>query len=147
MYVFLMENQQKAVFNEGMLQATRLNSIQDGINKVRINPLAFNLEQNCYNYQVWFYSLCSLLSEGTGKFSDTEVGELNSVQELIEKTLEFFPPHITIRNEVNNTKVTKVKAKNWDKIRKLLIIFEKQLRITLDEHGLTNPDVEGEGLF
>lgn len=142
-----MPEYQKGLFHEGFLKPERLDKSQVRLNSVRINPLAFNIEFNCWNYQVWFSDLCSLLSEAQGKLSDDEQTDLERLRDLIDDALVYFPPHKTIRNDALNTKITKIKYSNWQKIKTFLNLFEREIKMALDRHGLSNPDIEGEGLF
>lgn len=142
-----MPDYQKAVFNEGVLIARRLDVLQTRINSVRVNPLAWNNEQATYNYCVWYSDLCSLLNEAWSKMTDEEKKEIDKVRILIDEYLKIFPPHKTIVNENLNTREVKVRIENWEKIKKLLFIFEQNIKLYLDRHGLSNPDIEGGDMF
>ena len=72
---------------------------------------------------------------------------VDRVRLMINDAFKVFPPHRTIINENLNQKEVKIKYNNWNKIEKLLFIFEKELKIYLDRHGLANPDVEGGDMF
>ena len=141
------QDYQKAVFNEGVLIARRLDAIQSRINSVRVNPLAFNSEQNTYNYNVWFGDLCSLLNEAWSKLTEDEQNEINKFRKIIEECFLSFPIHKTIINENLNTRDVKVKYSHWYKIKPLLDIFEREIKVYLDRHGLANPDIEGGDMF
>lgn len=138
---------QKAVFNEGVLIAYRLDTIQSRINSVRVNPLFWNPEQNTYNYNIWFGDLCSLLHEAWSKLTDDEKIIIDKLRVLIDDYLRYFPPHKIIVNEGLNEHKLKINYSNWEKIKKLLFIFEKDIKVYLDRHGLANPDVEGGDMF
>lgn len=138
---------QKASFHEGYEQVTRIGELKNDINKVRKNPLAFNTETNCYNYEVYFSDLCSLFYEGNAKFNETEQKQVLYLKKLVEDTFLFFPPHKTVIKESTRKRVTVVKTENWRKVREMLEVFERYILQKLDAHGLGNPDVEGEGLF
>lgn len=138
---------QKAVFNEGFLQSQRLNELQHDINNVRVNPLAFNLDKNCYNYEVWFMDLCSLYSEAIGKLDNNEINDLEYIKKMINTTLKYKKPHINVINQFKNESTTRINRNNWDFLRTLLEIFEKQVKISLNNHGLSNPDIEGGDMF
>lgn len=138
---------QKAVFNEGYFQSQRLNKLQDELNDVKKNALAWNLEQNCYNYMVWFKNLQCLFNEAIGKLDKEEIITLESIATLVKRSLKYKPPHLTIVNQMKNENTTRVKRENWEFLEKLLEIYEKQVRISLDTHGLTNPNNDDGSLF
>lgn len=138
---------QKAAFNEGFKQLDRLNQLIGEINNVRKNPLAYNLELNTYNYNVLFMNLCSLYSEAYGKLSDEEIKVLNTFKTEIKRALKIFPPHINVYLASKGANVTKIKQSNWEFVSKMLDIFENEIKIALNNHGMSNPDIESDGLF
>jgi hypothetical protein len=114
---------------------------------VKKNPLAWNLQENCYNYLVWFRNLQCLFSEGLGKFDEREIKELEQLSLFIEEALKIMPPHISIINQMKNENTTRIKQKNWEFVKTLILKYEKYLMFALDVHGLTNPNNEDGSLF
>jgi acyl carrier protein phosphodiesterase len=141
------EDYSKALFNEGVLIARRLDVLQSRINSVRINPLAFNIEQNCYNYLVWYGDLCSLLNEVWSKLTDEEQKQVTTIRKLLDEALTILPPHSATINERLNKKEVKVNYERWNKIKNILSLFETEIKTYLDRHGFANPDVEGGDMF
>ena len=134
----------KSLFNEAGFIIQRLHRLQDRINMVRTNPLLFNPELNCYNYQVWFADLSSLLNEVWGKLTDDEQKEFELQRKTIRQALNTLPIHKTINNAEKNISVLKVDNATWTLIEDSLDSLEKKIRNAMDKHGLGNPDMEGE---
>jgi hypothetical protein len=137
----------KGMFNEAMFVMRRLDNSQSRINLVRINPLIFNSEVGVYNYEVWYSDLISLLNESWGKLNDTERKEALRMKELLDNMLINFPIHENIIKASTNQRITKINKDNWEKFKRTLYIFERNIKVYMDKHGLSNPNVEGEDFF
>lgn len=133
-------------FNEGVLQANRIGMVQDNINKIRTNLLAFNLEFNAYNYQIWFNHLKSLVNENS-KLTEQEKNELLLLQSVIKLRLLLHPPHKRVHKVNHKDSNVVFNMKNWLIVEELIEKFERYTRRGLDISGLSNPDIEGEGMF
>lgn len=136
------EDYSKTLFNEAGFIVKRMHDLHDRINKARNNPLAWNVEEACYNYQLIFNASVSLLKESWAKLTDDEQKELWNLKDLITKTMKVLPVHQDIYKESTDTKETNINYDNWSRVEKLLDIFENKIQISLEAHGLSNPDVE-----
>jgi hypothetical protein len=135
----------RSLFNEAGFIIQRLHKIQDRINlMIRPNPLLWNQELNCYNYQVWFADLSSLLNEVWGKLSDDEQEDIEKLRQLIRTALKDLPIHKIVRDEERNTTKLIVDEKIWATIENNIDKLEKKIRVAMESHGLGNPDVEGD---
>lgn len=135
----------KSLFNEAGFIIQRLDVLQKRISIVcRPNPLMFNNEFNCYNYEVWFSDLSSLLNEIWGKLTDDEQKDLEAHRKLIKNSLRVLPIHKIIKNATNNISILKVDSEQWDLVYDNLDLLEKRIRQAMDTHGLGNPDMEGD---
>lgn len=136
----------KGMFNEAIFVVRRLSDLQTQVNNARLNPLAFNIEHGVYNYQIWFSSLTSLMSETWAKLSDDEKKDAETIRALLNKALISFPPH-KIVNKIGVGQETSFIKENWNIIESGLMLFEKKIKSLMDTHGLGNPNIEGEGMF
>jgi hypothetical protein len=135
----------KSLFNEAGFIIQRLDVLQKRISFIcRPNPLMFNNEFNCYNYQVWFSDLSSLLNEVWGKLTDDEQKEIEAHRQIIKKSLKMLPIHKVVRNADNNIQILKVDETQWSLLEDNLDLLEKRIRDAMDKHGLGNPDMEGD---
>ena len=134
----------KSLFNEAGFIIQRLNKLQDEINLVRRNPLLFNEFTQCYNYEIIFANLSSTLNEVWGKLSDTEKDDIEGLRQTILKAIDLLPAHKSTFDANTNKKVLVVDKERWYLIRNNLDILEKKLIKAKDEHGLGNPDMEGD---
>lgn len=135
----------KSLFNEAGFIIQRLNKIQDRINIVlRPNPLIWNIEFSCYNYQIWFSDLCSLFNEVYAKLSDDEQKELEGIRKGIKSALNNLDIHKTVKDVNTNRTMLIIDNKTWGIIEDNLDMFEKKIKLGIELHGLGNPDVEGD---
>lgn len=137
----------KALLNEAGYIIKRLDVLQNRINTVRMNPLAWNNEMGTYNYLIWFADLNSLLHETWAKLDDNEQKELESVRILIHNSLKLIPPHKVVSKASDSKKSIRLAERNWESIEQVILIFEKKIKTALDDHGLANPDMDDGDLF
>lgn len=135
----------KSLFNEAGFIIQRLDVLQKRISIVcRPNPLMYNNEFGCYNYEVWFSDLSSLLNEVWGKLTDDEQKDLENHRKLIRKSMRLLPIHKFVRTTDSNVQILKVDNDQWDILYDNLDLLEKRIRDAMDKHGLGNPDMEGD---
>lgn len=137
----------KASWNEAGYLVKRLDILQSRINAVRTNPLTWNYEQSCYNYQVWFSDLLSLLNEVWAKLDDKEMEDAKIFENTLRNAFKLMPPHKIIHKASTNERETKLNLYSWELIYNNLLIFERKIKEFLEHHGLSNPDDEGGDYF
>ena len=126
-------------WNEGALQMLRFHELQKEINECNVNPTAFNIERNLYNYQIILNNINSVFSEASPKFKDREL-ELGMLRKkMIESFLESNPIHIN-RPNLNHEEETFFFRPNWLRLKVMLFGYNLYVRRLLDIHKLTSPD-------
>ena len=80
------------MFNEAALKMTRFHKIQDSLNILRLNALAYDPIYKSYNYESMFSLLESLRMEILGKISDTEKTKLDNLMIELEKLIKEYTP-------------------------------------------------------
>lgn len=131
----------KSVFNAGVAQTERIDSLQRAINMARFNLLAVNPETGTFNYEITIAAIDGLLEEGKPKFQDKEKDNADKIRKLVHSFVEIFPP---IANSQQGWKISK---DNYKKLTELLTFYESTIKEYLDAHNLNNPDSDDdEGL-
>ncbi len=126
-------------WNEGALQMMRFHDLQKEINECNVNPTAFNVERNLYNYQVILNNNNSLFSEASPKFKPKEkrLGMLR--KKMIESFLESNPIHLN-KPDLNHEVQTIFSGPNWLRLKMMLFEYNLYVRGLLDTHKLTSPN-------
>lgn len=135
------ENSKQSLFNAGVAQAERIDSLQRAINAARYNPMDINIETKTFNYQIILSSLNGLLMESWSKLTTTEKKEIRRTRELIDKYIKNYPP-ISMANSVRDGNEYQWNLDNYDRLLTLLKIYETQIKDVLDAHSLNSPDKE-----
>jgi hypothetical protein len=135
----------KSLFNEAGFVIRRLDILQTRINSVRMNLLYWNNEAGCYNYMILYSDLCSLLNEVWAKLTDDEKKDIEKLRSTLHKALKTIPPHKLISKEADKSNKVTLNNKSWDMIEQGLIMFEYNIKTYLDNHGLSNPNMDDEG--
>lgn len=126
----------KSLFNAGIAQTERIDSIRRAIISSRFNPLSLNEDTGTFNYEVIISSCDILLNEAWAKLSPKEKILGENTRKLIRRFLEVNPPlkktsaGIRINNE------------NYKKLLELLNYYEQLTQTFLDAHNLGNPNLE-----
>lgn len=136
-------------WNEGNLKSIRLHECQELINISKINPLK-SLPEHEWNYERWFNAINTLYGEGQSKYSTEEIIEIEKIKDLILYFINEQPP-IDYLNHVEKGKMIKkvtISKDRWQRLRKLIELYEKKVKYFNDIHGLStqNYDYEFEGL-
>jgi len=126
-------------WNEGALQMLRFHELQKEINECNVNPTAFNIERNLYNYQIILNNNNSLFSEASPKFKDKEMDLGLIRKKMIESFLESNPIHANKPN-LNHEVETTFNKSNWLRLKIMLFGYNFYVRGLLDAHKLTSPD-------
>ncbi len=126
-------------WNEGALQMLRFHDLQKEINECNVNPTAFNVERNLYNYQIILNNNNSLFSEASPKFKPDEKKGGMVRKRMIEGFLESNPIHVNKPN-LNHEVETMFSNANWLRLKIMLFGYNLYVRGLLDAHKLTSPD-------
>lgn len=124
----------KSVFNAGVAQAERIDSLQRAINAARFNPLMMNPETGTFNYQVLIDSADNLISEGWGKFTDEERKQAALMLRVIKSYAEVFRPV-----EVDGEGKLQFNMKNYDRIMAYFTLLDRKIKELYDAHDLNSP--------
>lgn len=137
-----------AIFNAGVFQTKRIAELQERINLVSLNPKIFNEEFGVYNYEVWITSIDSLLMEVMPKLTETEVKQGEMVRDKVhdfKKSNPVFTSSTSLRAGKKTT--YNFDVENYEVMYKVVTMYEKLIRIYLDNHDLNNPSKDDdEGL-
>lgn len=129
-------------FNEAFLKMHRINRLQDMINIASINPLAFNLELNVYNYEVIIRSCSALLKECWGKLSDDERKDAVQLKTALEESLKKFKIHQEVTWHNHEDKKIKFHRQNWEVLEKYIFNYDTKIRELLSSVGYDSPNAD-----
>ena len=133
----------KSVFNAGIAATERIDALQRSLNAARFNLKMFNMETGTFNYEIMISSLNGLFHEAWAKLDPEEKVEGETIYSLIRSCMRIFPP--IKQSKMDNTKY--IDENNWEKLERLLIIYERTIKEYLDKHNLNAPNQEEEGYF
>lgn len=138
----------KSNFNEAMFVMRRLDTLQRRMNEIlKPNLIFYNVDIGIYNYECYFEDMKSVVKEMWGKMTDPEKKDCLILENLIQDMLINYPPHRKVKkNDINSPQVIFNQDK-WNKMKKALDIFEKNIMLWKEAHGYGSPSIEDEGLF
>lgn len=129
-------------FNEAWLKMKRIDKLQDTINLCIINPTEFNLQYNCFNYQVVLTCCASIIAECWGKLSEEKREDALNFKLAIEKTIKKYPIHNQVKDSSNGKMVLKYNDEVWDVMSKWLFNYNLKCRDYLAGAGYDSPDTD-----
>lgn len=135
------EESKKSLFNAGVAQAERIDSLQRAINVSRFNFIDINPDTGTRNYEVIINALDGLLNECWGKATSDEKNKLVSIYNLIKQRLKTNPPIESVLDEDTGL-YHRIDNNNLEILTKLIDIYEKYIREVLDNHNLNSPNKE-----
>src|SRR5437867_4355431 len=121
------ENSKISMFNAGVAQAERIDSLQRAINAARFNPQDFNVETKTFHYQIIISSLNGLMMEAWSKLDNKEQIFLSKLDKLINDFIKVNP----VINQNYGIKTGMEFSWNSDNYRKLLYLlslYEKTIK-------------------
>jgi len=130
----------KSLFNAGIALAERIDSLQRALNASRFNLRGFNQETGTFNYEVMINALDGLLLEAWAKLDKQEKIDAERVRKLTHDCINHYPPMEQSGSERSGSSGFKMNQKNFDKLKNLLLIYEKKMKEYLDEHALNSPN-------
>lgn len=130
----------KSRFNAGIAQVYRLDAAQQKLNEARQAPLAFNSDTQQFGYEMMLSSILSMYKEGKPKFNPDEIKTCERFIKVIQEQMKLHPIFKTIDNQERNERNVVVDYENWEKIDKLISLFEDDVRAFLDEHDFNSPN-------
>ncbi len=135
-------------WNEGNLKSVRLHESQTIINYAKMDLLGRS-EGGGFNYSLWISGIEALYGEGQSKYSDKEIKEIEKIRNLIRHYLEYNPVFsFVVEESIYSTREKFVLDKeNWEKLRKIVELFEKYIKKYNDVHGLSTRNQTGGDLF
>ena len=134
-------------YNAGMLGMMRLHDLQRDINSAHTNLLAWNKEAGCWNFELLFDRINSLLHEANSKLSATESKEGKMIREVIRKRLKFYPIYEKLLDPDQRKNRIKLNYDNWDVFEELITLYENEIRSYLEKHKLNAPAEDMSSLF
>lgn len=144
-----MENQrigEISEWNEGNLKSLRLHEAQEMINFAKINPLNKIPQGKGWNFELWISGINILFGEGSAKYTEKEIKEVNKIKLIIEQTLHLKPIYKSLKN--NQKKDSYIYyPKNWDILKQMIELYEQSVKFYNDKHGLSTRNQGTGGLF
>lgn len=135
------EDYKKSAFNEAGFQMRRLDREQSTINLTRTNPQFINELYGVHNYILWVSAIDSLFAEVSSKLTEDEYKKGQKVRAIIKSILRTDPPLkeklIVSRGNAKRKKVWDNKA--WERLERLMDIYEALVRKYMEGHGLGSP--------
>jgi hypothetical protein len=128
------EEGKRSVFNAGVAQTERIDSLQRAINAARFNLVAVNYDTGTFNYEVIISACDGLMNEAWAKLDASEKTFSERIRGTVKKFIEANPPF-----KKNNGEV-KVSNENFKKMSELLDLYEKTTKRMLDSHDLNSPN-------
>lgn len=136
-------------WNEAQLKMFRINTLQERINDLWTNPLAYNEEAGKYNFELLFQSIISYWYEVRPKTNNNEKDEMDKIVDIIEKFMDNNPiiRKITIESPATYMKQyapqgIKTDINKWKILRKLLRRFEGDIKTLAEIHGISGRNQE-----
>lgn len=136
-----MDDNKETTFNEAVLKMQRIHILQQEINLLRINLLAWNLEYSKYNYDVVISDLISLCYEVRPLMKIEERNEFSLLKELVDDLISYKPifKKINTSNFSGKNNNESIDTNNWNMLRGVIFKFEDFARDQVDIHGLSAP--------
>lgn len=132
-------------FNEASFQMLRGHTIQDLMNRCKLNLKAWNEEYSEWNYNIVFLLLNNLFSETSGKLGDTELKTGKNFKRAIENFIQRHPIQKKVRRLNHTSSIVDTKALNV--LSHFLFEYELLIREFRETHGFSSPNIEDdEGL-
>jgi len=141
------EGGKESKYNEASFQMKRIHELQDKINKAKINPLLFNMEEGTYGFNVIFNSLCSAFGEIQAKLTDIEYLQGKIVMARIERLMEKQPVYESSWNGSTSNYNLSFNHSNWKILRNALDNFGFLVGKFKEKHKFSSPEAEDEGMF
>jgi hypothetical protein len=133
------EESKKSLFNAGVAQAERIDSLQRAINAGRFNLIDRNIDTGTRNYEVIIAALDSLINECWGKATSKEKIKLGQIYQIVKFRIKTSPPVILASDEEVGY-VERIDHNNLDTVIRLIDIYERYIREVLDAHNLNAPN-------
>jgi len=135
-------NRGEVSFNQAGYSQMRLHELFLRIDRLSINPLLFDEDFRCNNYEVIFRDLCSVFSTISSKLTNSEIEEIIEMRNEISISIRHEPVFNSCQSVDRyggKKKEIKFNVINWDKINDKLFFFRLKLEKQMDKHGFGNP--------
>ncbi len=143
------EDIDKSSYNEAALKMIRIHKLQEQVNVCSTNPLIFNQDYQCYNYQLMFRCLNSLYQEISDKLSKEK--EIPGMTKMRKELKKFMKDHPIFKDKRDRDgKLSQVKEHDeaaFEILEEGLFAYETRIKYLAGKHGYGSPSEEGEGMF
>lgn len=134
-------------WNSAQLTNIRLDKLKNKIDQAWINPVAWNMEEQSFNYEVIFISNNLLLKAVIPKLSSAEEKEGEGLRKGIEEFIGKYPIVENKKKNYSKKGEDKLNEKNWFVLKKHLWNYCVNVGKYFDKHGMDIPNSESdEGL-
>lgn len=141
-------------FNEAFLIVRRIHELKQLSNFCSLDPLApftgngnFNQQfgSGKKNYEIMFSADSARLGEIISKLSNKERNNpdkqgICDLRDFIKEFMIKYPVIEYERSPRSNKHSETINKKNWEKLDKLLVIFQTNVNCLADKHGFSTPD-------
>ena len=125
---YAVDEGKSAKFNAGVLQTQRINKILDLINFCKNNPLAFNMDQNDWNFNIILRCVNNLFDEIEGFMKRDESKICVQIKERINKLIIDYPIIDNIKRSPYGNPEKQINESNWRILQKALDHYERLVR-------------------
>ena len=125
----------KSAWNSAQLKVKRIDDWMITIGNMRVNPLAWNMDWNCYNWNVWITGTNIVYSEIKHLLDTEEKKYAEELKKNFEMLLEKYPVLIEKKKRYSESK-SEIDYDNWKLIKKVLEKWQDLVLELHSEHGL-----------
>lgn len=125
-------------YNQALFQQIRLHELWTRIERMSINPLLYNPEFKLYHYEVMFNDLGNILKVVYPKLTSTDQEAMLKDRDELQELIKSKPIYQRIKKF--NKIWTRFDKEAWTDINDKLFNFMLKIEVTLDKHGLGNPN-------
>lgn len=138
-----MEDNSEASFNQAVYQQQRLHELFLRIDRFSTNLLAQS-SLGLHNFEIVFNDLQSILLTISSKLKKEEIENLESMKDTIASLIQrgIYRPRITCSYWGTSKRTLQLDYTSWNKVKKCLFDFRKELERMIDVHGFGNPNKE-----
>lgn len=129
-------------FNEAWLKMKRIDKLQDTINGCIINPTEFNLQYNCFNYEIVLRCCSSIIAECWAKLNEETRTDALKFKRAVETSIRKYPVHNQTKDINNGKTMLKYDSKVWEIMSEWLFKYNLKCRDYLGQSGYDSPDMD-----
>jgi len=135
-------------YNAAAFKMKRLHDVQEELNLINGNLLAYNDEYGIYNYKLKFIRCDTLFLEVESKLKPNERKDANALRDAIRKAIDKHPVYESKKGKAYPYKQNmKINNGVWKVLEDWLFRYETLVRKLLDDHGMDTKYDDDQALF